>query len=151
MKNNKKSFLSDDAKFCSLGKIVKLGENKYEKIHYRNAIGKIIIKDGENYFVDLLDNNHIYDVMLEDDDIQRKIREGEFYINKPFCYSVYDKKYFNFGKVFNMQNEEEIKKYLIDYNIANNVNLYWTFLDEEEIKKLDKIADENMKKYYYMQ
>ena len=50
-----------------------------------------------------------------------------------------------------MQNEEEIKKYLIDYNIANNVNLYWTFLDEEEIKKLDKIADENMKKYYYMQ
>ena len=42
---------------------------------------------------------------------------------------------------------EEITEYLTNYNLKNKTILYWTFLDDEQREKLDKIAVESQKKY----
>ena len=142
IEENAKPYLSPDAVMCGIGVIDKKDNTKI--IHSCNIVGEIYEKDGITYVTDVLDHEHkIYEVINLDDIVNEKIDEVPCY---EICYSYYD--LMQFKDILKMKTEEEIIKYLIDYNIKNNTNIYWSFLDENETKKVDKIAEENRKRYH---
>lgn len=94
----------------------------------------------------LLDNFHAYKVFEGLDAIRNAYETGKLQPNESFCYSSY-----NCHQIFDalkfQKTKDEAKEYLKAYNKTNNTTLYWTFLDEDELKEVNEIVDNNEKKY----
>ena len=52
-----------------------------------------------------------------------------------------------FSKLNDISTDEGKREYLKNYNLQNKTLLYWSFLDDEEMKELDKIEKTNRKIY----
>ena len=135
--------LQGTVKICGLATISKI-KNKVPDIRTKaDAICEI---DGD-IAIDLLDLDKTeYVIYKNSDDVMNSIKLGNLNIGDTFCFSKYDYKLM-FPELEFMQTEEEIMKFLIDYNINHSTTIYWSFLDDEQKKKLDDIAEDNRRKY----
>ena len=141
-KIKKGAYLPKDTVACGLAYIKQNGDN-FEVIKYKDAICKIDECDVAN---DLLaDVFYKYLIYQNFNEAIEAIKKRELNVGEKFCFSMYDC-YKLFPELKFMKTKEEVKAYLKEYNRINNTILYWTFLDDEEIKEVNEIADANEKK-----
>ena len=111
-------------------------------VFFVNAIGSV----DENNFTDKLITPPATYKKYDNLEKARKALEiGELKIEEPYCYSSYD---YNlvFGKLSKIKTKEEAIEYLKKYNENEQVYICWSFLDKDEIEKLNK---KQIKKIYY--
>lgn len=102
-----------------------------------SAVGYV---DNDGFFCDVLDKNHEkYQVFLNPIDASNALKSGLLKINKPYCYSLYSYEHV-FPKLDSLKTNDEKISYLKEYNEKNDVALIWTFMDKDEIEKLEKKA-----------
>lgn len=116
-----------------LGSIAKFERASESPVFVASTVGSI----NENVFTDVLLNNRIYKIYTNYNDAKLAIKEGSLRIGEEYCYSIYDYKK-EFPLISKMKTKEEIINYLKSYNDKEDVAIYWTFLDKDEIDKLDK-------------
>ena len=147
-RQEKKPYLSSDAVVCSLATVKKIGENKYQSVHHGAIIGVEKQIDNRGQLFRYVQNSieGISYKILTEYEVELGIRNGELLEGEPYCYSSYDGHY-TFKEIYEMENKEDIIKFLIEYNKKNNTTIYWTFLDEKEKKELDYIKIDNNSKY----
>lgn len=150
-KKEKVPYLNDDAVICSLAVVKKTGDKSFESVHYGVSVGEVkeINEDGNiiKFIEDSLVDDKAY-VILSELEVEKSIRNGDLFVDEPYCYSMYHKNHnFDLNKIFKLETKEEIINYLIEYNKKNNTTLYWTFLDDEQRKEVDNIKVNNDAKY----
>ena len=140
----KKTYLNKKTIVGSIGTVNKK-DNDIEIIHKSSLVGTVIKRNGKTYVKDVLYDNRVYELIKYDDIVKK---DKKVLSNEDICYSVYPIK--QFDEILSMRTKEQIIEYLIDYNLKNSTTIYWTFLDEDEKKELDKIDKENKKRYNYI-
>lgn len=135
--------LQKNDKICGLATIAKI-ENGIPDVRTKSdALCKI--EDG--FAIDILDiEKKEYKIYNNLNEIIKSIELGNLKTGDIFCFSKYDYKLM-FPELEFMQSEDEIINFLINYNIKHSTTIYWSFLDDEQKKKLDEIAEDNRKKY----
>lgn len=139
----KRAFLPPNTVACGIAKIVQ-NERGFEIVKDSEAI--CIPMDG-NVVGDILTTNfYVYCIYENLEEIKLAFENGELHPNEKFCHSRYDCNGI-FPDLKFKQTKKEVEEYLKEYNRVNNTILYWSFLDEEEKKELDEIAEANVKRY----
>lgn len=137
-----KEEIKDKNYACSIA-ILKTDGKRLNVLNYRNAICAI-----ENDVATdvLLEKKPQYKVCIGLNAIRKAYEEGQITNNEKFCYSAYDANDM-FPSLKNMKTDDDKREFLKNYNRRNKTTLYWSFLDEDEIKEVDKIVEENEQIY----
>lgn len=123
---------------CSIGSLKKVNEHDLQIVNKGSLVGEVFVVDERLYVKDVLSNEGKTYEILKDDQIVERQRMGELLPLDVFCYSIYDID--EFKDILDMETKDEIINYLVNYNIKNKTNIYWTFLDADQRKELDEIS-----------
>lgn len=139
LKRKNNGIIKDDDKMVGLGMFV----DDSMPVYYMNAVGSV---DSSSFYDKLCDKS--YKLYSTVESAKKALEEGTLRINEVYCYSLYD--YHNtFPKLSELETTEEVKQYLRDYNSSEEVCIYWTFLDKDEVEKLNEKAAK-LKNIYYL-
>ncbi len=108
-----------------------------------NAIGRV----EEHSFYDKL-GKRTYKLYPNLEKARQALIKGDLQVYEVYCYSSYDY-HATFPELEKMKSEEDVMQYLKEYNNNQEVCIYWTFLDADEINKLDEKAKKLYYLYYY--
>ncbi len=143
------AFLPKNAVACGIATIEREGE--YFKVVIDSEAICVPSKSSEECVLDVLtDEIYKYDIYESFDEIKYAYENKKLQVGEKFCHSVYDC-YEIFPLLRTMETADEVREYLRVYNRINNMPLYWSFLDEDGIEQVNKIVEENRKRYTNLQ
>ena len=141
MRKIKKKFIDKNDRLASLARL----DENYEPRFYASTIG--YVKNGRFYDKFNKENKNLK-IYMDVDALSTAIKEGNVDINEVYCYSIY--RYENeFPLLSTFHNQQEAEDYLRSYNQKQDVSLVWSFMDEDEVKEIDKKAQKSISRYYY--
>lgn len=140
---NKKGLILESDKIVSLVKFTTDSEGKNQIEYYATAIGSV----DNNSFTDKLSIPiKIYKLYENPFDAKKALKKGELKVDEPYCCSYYD--YNNiFPELSSKTTKEEAILYLKEKNETGINSFAWTFLDDEEKKKINVKMNQMRKNY----